>query len=1140
MDWQNWLWENEKKIFSTWIKAVQKQSLPNYSSLTEQELEQELKSFYHCLAEAIMEDSRAPLGKLEDWMLEQRMHCSASLPELLRISFLLWEAISQTISQTLPPETALCFCQAITPFFEEAAANLSSLFTRAIEETLTDRLSEAEFLASRLAEATEEADRALVRLKALYEISRALSSTLDLEKISSLVVEKLADVIRADHCALWLAEKDYLKAVASYGLGEEERDFLQPIPLAEAKNSLIGLAFMEGRPLHANWGAEEKFTERSMADHLGVTYMLAVPLAIQDRAIGAVTLDSHASQDPFSAGESDLVESIARQAAVAIENARLYSEIRAHSEQLEEMVRERTRELATEKERMESLYTISRELSASLDLDRVLGRTLNMVTEAVGVHRGCILLLDPITENLVYRAVLGGRSLPRGGEPSPFRREIGLAGWVLETLQPAIVEDVTQDERWLPLPESGDVRSALAVPLEVGGDVHGVLTLVDERPGYFTEEHLKLVSAVASQVSTAINNAELYRFVSEQAERLGKMLRTQQEEASKSQSILESIADGVIVNDSQGHIILVNPAAERILSIRAENLLGQDVRRIFAAFEFQGWSEALRAMDILTASLSYSADPTPHTMQTILEMDNKVVSAHLAPVVTHDDEFLGVVTVFRDITKEVEADRAKSEFVSTVSHELRTPMTSIKGYTDLLFMEVVGRLNEDQKRFLEIIKSNADRLTMLINDLLDISRIETGRVKLELQPLKMEDVVREVVSSLQGQIEKENQTLTLKVPSNLGLVLADRDRLAQILTNLVSNANQYTPKGGNITISLSRAEDTIRVDISDTGIGIPLEEQGKVFERFYRGSHPVVQQSSGTGLGLSIVKMFVEMHNGRIWVDSEPGKGSTFTFILPICTEGQSREAKDETTLKVCKVLVVDGKVEAAEELRHYLEEDGYHVIAADLSSHVPQLFEVEKPDLVILDISSSDAEGLKVLRQLKATSRDIPVIVLSDHRDEEQNRQCLEAGAMDLLTKPVDREVLLLSLETALFARGRVLVVDKDQDLVDLLRLALMGRKFAVDVARDSSEAILIASRRRPSLILLDMPDMGSYEALSCLKRDKMTWMVPVMVILSHVRDEEEERGKLQALGAEDLVVRPFTIEGMLAQIERVLTSKK
>jgi signal transduction histidine kinase len=261
-----------------------------------------------------------------------------------------------------------------------------------------------------------------------------------------------------------------------------------------------------------------------------------------------------------------------------------------------------------------------------------------------------------------------------------------------------------------------------------------------------------------------------------------------------------------------------------------------------------------------------------------------VISVRLSPVLM-GEQFLGSVSIFRDITREVEVDRLKSEFVATVSHELRTPMTSIKGYADLLLLGAAGEITEQQQRFLETIKQNADRLSVLVNDLLDISRIDQGRVELRFAPMNMTDLIQSVAEHLEGRSkdEKRPMNVAIDLPDEPLTVWGDYDKVVQIVTNLADNAFNYTPPGGHITLSAAHEGDRMLVSVADTGIGIPPELSDRIFERFFRGDevHELVMDTPGTGLGLAIVREFVQMHNGRIWFESELGKGTTFYVELP-------------------------------------------------------------------------------------------------------------------------------------------------------------------------------------------------------------------------------------------------------------------
>ncbi len=360
-------------------------------------------------------------------------------------------------------------------------------------------------------------------------------------------------------------------------------------------------------------------------------------------------------------------------------------------------------------------------------------------------------------------------------------------------------------------------------------------------------------------------------------------VREQQIEAAKAQAILESVADGVVVCDAAGQIILFNVAAERILGCARESVLGRLISDVIGVYglpgaqwetQFDRWRsepDARRAAPALS-----------HQMQ--IENDRRFVDVSVAPVTGPGEEYLGTVSVFHDISREVEADRARIEFISVVSHELRTPLTGIKGYATL--MDTVGSLNEQQKKFLSFIISYTDRLFRLVGDLLDISRSETAHLTLDVKPVGMTAIIDQVITSLRELIEQKKIKIEIDVPEDDPLyVLGDPARLAQVLTNLVENAYRYTRAGGQIKIQAYPTGDALRVlrtDVQDTGIGIAEKDFPRVFDRFFRAGDPLVQEYAGTGLGLSIVKALVEMHGGKVWFESIRGQGSTFSFTVPM------------------------------------------------------------------------------------------------------------------------------------------------------------------------------------------------------------------------------------------------------------------
>ncbi|MFQ6100749.1 MAG: response regulator [Anaerolineae bacterium] len=795
--------------------------------------------------------------------------------------------------------------------------------------------------------------------------------------------------------------------------------------------------------------------------------------------------------------------------------------------------------LEVEKSQLETLYEITRELSASLDQRRALQKALQEVTTAIAAEMGAVFLADGKAGQVAPEAKVNwsGEAVDLTAFPSAWRLGQSAPPLVLNDLQ------AEETEAWARTLAGPDVASLIVAPLIANGEFRGLLAAASSRPGAFSSSHARLFHNVLSQISTAISNAEVYRLISEQAQELGLMLRRQQEEGTKRQAILTSIGDGVVVNDTEGKIILVNPVAERILGMSSDELIGQDFRALFSVFGTEGEAGGAGGKEAIVAMEKLLTSPVPGVAQSFkmrLTVGKRVIHALLSPVLTQRGDFLGVVTVFRDITKEVEADRAKNEFVSTVSHELRTPMTSIKGYTDLLYAGAAGSVNTEQQRFLGIIKNNTDRLTALVNDLLDISRVETGRIRFEPGPVQIGEIVADVVNVLAGQAEAKHQTLTYEVVGGLPNIMGDEDRLNQVLTNLVGNAIHYTPEGGEIEVRVYPVEGAVRVDVRDTGIGIAPEDVGHIFERFYRADHPLVQETRGTGLGLSIVKMFVEMHGGRIWVESEVGEGSTFTLVLPVPARPEEEEGRWtplQLMARTRKILVVDDDGDVAHLIQRQLEGCGYQVSTLGRGGSVEAWAEENQPDLILLDLILPDVGGIEVLHALKdnPVTTDIPVIALTIVPDDGT---AWNLGVVDYLTKPMEAEDLQRSVEKALTWRGRILIVEDDRDTAEMLSAAMRQVGFTPLVAVDGYEALAMARRYRLDLILLDLrlPGMDGYEALTHLKRDAVTQTIPIIAISAHVSDVEQEQKRLIALGAATFMPKPFSIGELLNEIEAAL----
>jgi two-component system, OmpR family, phosphate regulon sensor histidine kinase PhoR len=391
------------------------------------------------------------------------------------------------------------------------------------------------------------------------------------------------------------------------------------------------------------------------------------------------------------------------------------------------------------------------------------------------------------------------------------------------------------------------VRALLYVPLDApDAGTMGVLGVVNrERDEPFSEGQLFTLSTLGDFAAIALENARL--FASREAER------------SRLSGILEHATEAIIVTDPRNRLWLWSDTAAHMFELDAQargRLLddyvdNQDIRSLF--------------------SQAQPAAGVSHTEVTL--EDGRVLNAQLSTIAT-----IGHVVVMQDITHLKELDRLKSEFVSTVSHDLRTPLTTIQGYVELL--DRAGPLNEMQVDFVSRALNSLTHITALISDLLDIGRIEAG-YDLQMRRLRLDELICTAVEGHQAYALNEGQALTVQLPDGPLQVLGDERRLHQVLDNLISNAIKYNRPEGWVRVSASRDDHHIIVRVSDSGIGIPPEEEARIFDRFYRIQSPETESVQGTGLGLSIVKSVIEKHKGRIWVDSTLGEGSTFTFLLP-------------------------------------------------------------------------------------------------------------------------------------------------------------------------------------------------------------------------------------------------------------------
>jgi len=500
-----------------------------------------------------------------------------------------------------------------------------------------------------------------------------------------------------------------------------------------------------------------------------------------------------------------------------------------------------------------------------------------------------------------------------------------------------------------------------------------------------------------------------------------------------------------------------------------------------------------------------------------------------------------------------ELDQLKSEFLNTVSHELRTPLTSIKAFAEIL-LDNEGEDMDTQMEFLGIINKESDRLTRLINNLLDLSRIEAGRMNWAFEPVDLREITEVACTSLKVSADKKGVEFEVDIPDVLPTV-GDYDKLVQVITNLVGNAIKFTPEGGRIVVKAGIVNGLYEIMVQDSGMGIAPEHHAQIFEKFGQVDTGETREIKGSGLGLPIARSIVVAHGGTLTVESEKGEGSRFYVRMPSEVEAMSEESRtavepEEAATLVTKlarplesdgprtVMVVDDEVHIRRFLRHLLEAEGFKVLEARTGRDAIALAREEVPDVMLLDLMLPDINGFDVLKEIKEdeATKKVSVIMLSIIQDREKGYRL---GASDYLSKPIDREKLLDRI--ARYVGGRpcsdLLVVEDDDSVLKAIRVMLEAHGYKVRTSANGEAALVEVAAQAPDLILLDLmlPGLTGHDVLQELKRKDETAEIPVIVLTAAGPDE---RTRALGMGADHVMTKPFT-ENELARLVRELLAE-
>jgi PAS domain S-box-containing protein len=694
-------------------------------------------------------------------------------------------------------------------------------------------------VALRNAAAFEEGTRQTRIQRGFYRIAAVLGQPLSLSATLDAVAQAANEALGGASAAVFMPRSGAFELAGSHGLAPELSDALAS-GLPASETALLG-AVQEGRVLASpTLRDDDRFGPewRRVCVRGGCGALLAIPLQAEPDQGGeaGIVIIFFDEERRFEDDDLELATHLAGAARAALERSALYEEERTARSLAQQLARTGAL-LATELEPAAVLEEVVRQAPALVGVEAA----------AIRILEGAELVISAVESEADPDVVLGARS------PATGR----LSGDVLQSRAPVAIEDASVDDRLAEAdPLVGDgYRGYLGVPLIAPeGAVHGVLSVYSRGPKTWRTDEIEALSALAANMSSALSNAELYQRVAVEKER--------------SFAILANIADGIVAVDRDGRVLLWNKAAEEITGVPAAEAVGRS--------PFQ----------VLGRNLESERDASAGDRLVSILRGGEEVWLSLTEAVMRDPAgaVAGRIFAFRDISAERLVEQMKSEFVSTVSQELRRPLTSIYGFAETLMRPDIPFREEERRTFLGYIVSESERLTTIVDALLNVARLDAGDLQMNLVPTDVGSLVSEVVSTLQhADVDVNGHRFVVDVPTEPVAAEADPEKLREVLRNLIDNAVKFSPGGTTVTVAARRLSETVEVSVADQGIGIPAAERDRIFRKFYRGdASAAAARVGGTGLGLFIAQGLVAAMGGRIWVDSREGEGSSFTFELPL------------------------------------------------------------------------------------------------------------------------------------------------------------------------------------------------------------------------------------------------------------------
>lgn len=671
----------------------------------------------------------------------------------------------------------------------------------------------------------------------LQEIARTISSTLDPQIVFYQVLEQLERVVDFDSASIFLVEDGYLKPVAARGSKTQQvvLDFTLPID-----RGVLGMQVLEtGEPmviedvqLEPTWLRHQELPE---ADR--IHGWIGAPLIVRDSVVGLLNVDSH-NVGAYGQAEVEVVSTFADQAATAVANAQLYGELQRRVQSLV------------------ALADTARAITASLDLEEVLQRITERTKESLAVEAASLALLDEESDELVFRVASGRSAEQIVG--TRLKRGAGLAGWVLDHDEPVISTDVHSDPRFYPDIDRKldfETRMLACVPIRVQSKTIGVLEAINPLSGNLVIEHLELLKGIADLAGTAIVHAQLFKETQAARQRYA--------------SLFEDSIDSILITDMEGKITDANIRAEAFLGKQRTALLGTSILDLHET----STDQLPDPLNSIEAGQTFSYDSRlAHSGGRTLP-----VEVHVKRIDVGSGPFMQ--WILRDISERLELAELRTDLTSMIFHDLRSPLGNIISSLEVLTASL-GEQDETIQSVLSIAARSSRRASRLVESLLDLNRLEADKAVLNLTRGSISALIAESVEEVHPTAEARGQLLRMNLQPGLPSVEMDVDMIRRVLINLLENAIKYTRSGDWIAVSASKKNGEIIVSVQDSGPGISGKDRERIFQKFTRLQRE--GRSKGLGLGLAFCRLAVEAHGGKIWVESEEGKGSTFTFTLPL------------------------------------------------------------------------------------------------------------------------------------------------------------------------------------------------------------------------------------------------------------------